>query len=235
MTRPAALIVAHGQPSDPEPAEAEIAALAERVQALMPDWHVRSATLAMPGALAARLAEAGPEGLVYPLFMAGGWFTRVNLPAKLAEAGAAGWRVLPPFGEDAAVQALAVTLAREAAAGAGRNPSDCALLLAAHGSFRSSAPADVAARMAWKIWAEAGIGHVVPAFIDQQPQIATVAAGMPAGAIVLPFFAARGGHVIDDLPEALEEAGFDGVVLPPLGLDPRVPALIASGLRAARG
>ena len=87
--------------------------------------------------------------------------------------------------------------------------------------------------MAWKLWAEAGIGHVVPAFIDQQPQIATVAAGMPAGAIVLPFFAARGGHVIDDLPEALEEAGFAGTVLPPLGLDPRVPGLIAAALRGA--
>lgn len=235
MTRPAALIVAHGQPSDPEPAEAEIAALAAKVQALMPDWHVRSATLAMEGALAARVAEAGPRGLVYPLFMAGGWFTRINLPAKLAEAGGHGWRVLPPFGEDPAVQDLAVTLAREAVAATGTDPRDAALLLAAHGSFRSTAPADVAARMAWKLWAEAGIGHVVPAFIDQQPQIATVAAGMPAGAIVLPFFAARGGHVIDDLPEALEEAGFAGTVLPPLGLDPRVPGLIAAALRGAPG
>jgi sirohydrochlorin ferrochelatase len=240
MTRPAALIVAHGQPSDPAPAEAEIAALAARVQALLPDWHVRSATLAMDGALADRLAgarEAGADGtgLVYPLFMAGGWFTRTHLPARLAEAGGAGWRVLPPFGEDPAVQALTVALAREAVAATGRDPRAAAILLAAHGSFRSTAPAEVAARMAWKIWAEAGIVHVVPAFIDQQPQIGTVAAGLPAGAIVLPFFAARGGHVIDDLPEALAEAGFDGQLLPPVGLDARVPALIAAALVAARG
>jgi sirohydrochlorin ferrochelatase len=235
MTRPAALIVAHGQPSDPAPAAAEIAALAAKVQALMPDWHVRSATLAEEEALPRAVAEAGPSGLVYPLFMAGGWFTRTHLPARLAAAGGTGWRVLDPFGEDAAVQALAVTVAREAAAEAGRAPADCALLLAAHGSFRSTAPADVAIRMAWKIWAEAGFGHVVPAFIDQQPQIATIAAAMPAGSIVLPFFAARGGHVIDDLPEALEEAGFEGRLLDPLGLDPRVPALIAAALRRAAG
>lgn len=233
MTRPSALIVAHGQPSDPAPAAAEIAALAGRVQALMPDWHVRSATLAEPDALGRAVAQAGPSGLVYPLFMAGGWFTRVNLPAKLAEAGGTGWRVLAPFGEDAAVQALAVTVAREAAAATGRTPRDCALLLAAHGSFRSPAPAEVAVRMAWKIWAEAGFGHVAPAFIDQQPQIATLAAQMPAGSLVLPFFAARGGHVIDDLPEALAEAGFDGHLLAPLGLDARVPALIAEALRRA--
>lgn len=230
--RPAALIVAHGQPSDPEPAEAEIAALAAKVQALMPDWHVRSATLAMSGALADRVAEAGPQGLVYPLFMAGGWFTRQNLPAKLAEAGGTGWRVLAPFGEDPAVQELTVTLAQEAAAASGRSPRDCAVLLAAHGSFRSTAPAEVAIRMAWKIWADAGFARVEPAFIDQKPQIATVAATFPVGSIVLPFFAAKGGHVIDDLPEALTEAGFDGVVLQPVGLDPRVPALIAQVLRA---
>lgn len=230
--RPAALIVAHGQPSDPDPAEAEIAALAARVQALMPDWQVASATLAKPGALADRVAAAGPGGLVYPLFMAGGWFTRVNLPARLAEAGGDGWRILDPFGEDPAVQALTVTLAREAAMG--RAPETVEILLAAHGSFRSPAPAEVAARMAARIRAETGFARVEPAFIDQSPQIAEVAAQLGPDAIVLPFFAARGGHVIDDLPAALDEAGFQGQLLSPVGLDPRVPALIAAALRAAR-
>lgn len=231
MTRPdkAALIVAHGQPSDPDPAEAEIAALAAKVQAVMPDWRVHSATLAKPGALADRLAELGPQGLVYPLFMAGGWFTRTHLPARLAEAGGAAWRILPPFGEDPAVQALTVTLAREAAGTAA--PQDVRMILAAHGSFRSPAPSEIAYRMAERIRAETGFARVEPAFIDQTPQIADVARGFPEGGFVLPFFAARGGHVIDDLPEALAEAGFGGELLPPVGLDPRVPALIAQSLR----
>jgi sirohydrochlorin ferrochelatase len=51
------------------------------------------------------------------------------------------------------------------------------------------------------------------------------------GALCLPFFAARGGHVIDDLPEALAEAGFSGRLLDPVGLDSRVPGLIAAALR----
>lgn len=228
-TRPAALIVAHGQPSDPDPAEAEIAALAAKVQALMPDWHVASATLAKRGALAERLAEAGAEGVVYPLFMAGGWFTRTHLPARLAAAGGGAWRILPPFGEDAGVQALTVTLAREAAAG--RAPAKVDVLLAAHGSFRSPEPSNIAWRMANRIQAETGFARVESAFIDQSPRIAEVARRMRPGAFVLPFFAARGGHVIDDLPEALEEAGFEGTLLPPVGLDGRVPALIAAALR----
>ena len=227
----AALIVAHGQPSDPEPAEAEMAALAAKVQALMPEWRVVSATLATAGALADRVADLGPSGLVYPMFMAGGWFTRTHLPARLAEAGGTAWRILPPFGEDAAVQALTVTLAREATGD--RDPAAVELILAAHGSFRSTAPSDIAFRMADRIRAEVGFKRVEAGFIDQSPQIAEVAAYFAPGWIVLPFFAARGGHVIDDLPEALDAAGFAGTVLPPVGLDLRVPGLIATALEAA--
>ena len=229
MTK-AALIVAHGQPSDPAPAEAEIAALAAKVQALMPDWHVASATLAAPGALADRITELGPEGVVYPLFMSGGWFTRTHLPARLAEAGGQAWRILPPFGEDAAVQALTVTLAQEAAAL--RPAGGVELLLAAHGSFRSTAPSEVAHAMARRIQTETGFARVMAGFIDQSPRIAEVATGFAPGSIVLPFFAARGGHVIDDLPQALDEAAFEGMLLQPVGLDCRVPALIAAALRA---
>lgn len=231
---PAALIISHGQPSDPAPAEAELAALAARVQALMPDWHVASATLATPDALADQIAKAGPQGLAYPMFMADGWFTRDHLPKRLAEAGGTGWHVLDPFGIDEGLQRLTVTLATEAAAAHGLAPADTALLLAAHGSFRSPAPARVANAMADRLKQDAGFARVEAAFIDQTPRIVEAATGFPAGSMVLPFFAAKGGHVIDDLPEALAEAGFNGTLLEPVGLDPRVPALIAAALRSAR-
>ena len=73
-----ALIVAHGQPSDPAPAEADLAVLAAAIAAQLPDWQISSATLADPDALAR--AITGPFGLVYPMFMAGGWFPTVELP-----------------------------------------------------------------------------------------------------------------------------------------------------------
>lgn len=230
---PEALIVAHGQPSDPGPAAAEIAFLAAKVQALMPGWRVRSATLAEPGALAREVAGVRGAGLVYPLFMAGGWFTATHLPARLAEAGGEGWRILPPFGLDPGVQALTLRLAQEAAARRGVIPADMAVLLAAHGSFRSAAPSEVAFAMAARLRDEAGFARVEAGFIDQSPRIVEVAAGMPPGSLVLPFFAARGGHVVDDLPQALAEAGFAGAVLPPVGLDARVPGLIRRALREA--
>lgn len=224
MMENVALIVAHGQPSDPGPAQATLNALASRVAAFLPGWQIASATLAEPGALAREVAGRGP-GVVFPMFMAGGWFTRVQIPAKLAEAGAAGWRVLEPFGCDAGVHDLCVTLAREAGADA--------VILAAHGSFKSSVPSDIARHVAERIVKETGVRRVEVGFIDQSPQLTTLT-GFGAGAVCLPFFAAEGGHVSDDIPQALAEAGFQGRVLAPVGLDPRVPELIAAAISAGR-
>jgi sirohydrochlorin ferrochelatase len=227
------VIVAHGQPSDPGPAEAEIAALAARVAAELPGWSLRSATLAQEDALA-RALDGADQAFVYPLFMADGWFTQTHLPARLAAASGARITQVPPFGLDPAVQALTVTLALEAAAAAGRTAQATEILLAAHGSFRSPAPSAVARAMAQLLADRGGFRRVETGFIDQDPQIATVAKSFGPGALCLPFFAARGGHVIDDLPEALAEAGFTGRLLDPVGLDSRVPGLIAAGFRTAR-
>lgn len=200
-----------------------MAGLAAQVQALLPDRRVASATLAEPGALAAAVGALGAQGLAYPLFMAGGWFTRSHLPKRLAEAGGQGWRVLEPLGTDPALHALAVTLAREAGAGA--------VLLAAHGSGRSEAPSAVAREVAARIAGELGL-RAEATFIDQSPRIAETS-GWDEGAICLPFFAAGGGHVSADIPAQLAEAGFQGRLLAPLGQDARVPALIAEAVRRA--
>ena len=222
-----ALIVSHGQPSDPDPAEADLAGLAAQVAGLLPGWQVRSATLAKPGALAA--AVQGGPGLVYPMFMAGGWFTSEELPRRLAASGGEGWRVLAPFGEDPGVQDLGVVMAREAASGLGLSPQGCDALLAAHGSGRSTAPSAAAYQMADKL-RRAGFRRAEAYFIEHEPMIAS-ARGFGAQSLCLPFFAAAGGHVTVDLPRALAKAGFGGRVLPAVGMDARVPGVIAQALR----
>jgi sirohydrochlorin ferrochelatase len=219
----AVLIVAHGQPSDPAPAEAALAALAAQVAEHLPGRQVGSATLAAPGALAAAVARLGPTGAVFPLFMAGGWFTRVHLPGQLAKVGAAGWRVLEPFGCLDAVQALAGDLVAESGA--------AEAIIAAHGSFKSPVPAAIAGRVAQAVAAR-GV-RAVCGFIDQEPRLAGLTGFGPA-AVCLPFFAASGAHVTEDIPAALTEAGFKGRILPALGLDPRVPGLIAEAVKAGK-
>ncbi|MCU0829691.1 MAG: cobalamin biosynthesis protein CbiX [Tabrizicola sp.] len=215
-----ALIVAHGQPSDPRPAGAALETLAGAVQALLPGWSVGAATLAEEGAIA-RAVAGRPGGVVFPMFMAGGWFTRVQIPKRLADAGAEGWMVLEPFGCDPKVHDLCVDLVRVSGA---RD-----VILAAHGSFKSSAPSDVAFHVAERIGSETG-ADVAAGFIDQEPQLSTLRG---RGGLCLPFFAAEGGHVSDDIPAALSEAGFTGRILPPVGSDARVPGIIAAAI--ARG
>jgi sirohydrochlorin ferrochelatase len=224
MQMPPLLIVAHGQPSDPERAEAELVVLGAAVALHLPGRQVQTATLAAPGRLAAALTELGPGGRVYPLFMAGGWFTRVHLPGRLALAGAQGWRVLEPMGCDPDVHELAVKIVAEAG-------DVGSVILAAHGSGQSPVPADIANHVAGLIGARLGRARCEAAFIDQAPRLADLKE-LGAEAICLPFFAASGGHVNIDIPEALAEAGFGGRILPALGLDARLPALIAAAVLA---
>ncbi len=212
-----ALIVAHGQPSDPIPAARALEGLAAKVAGHLPGWKVQAATLAEPGAIF-RAVEGRAAGVVFPMFMTGGWFTRTQIPALLAATGSVGWTILEPFGCDVTLHDLCVTLVQEAGA--------AEVILAAHGSFKSSAPSDIARHVAGRIGAEAD-ARVALGFIDQEPQLATLTG---LGGVCLPFFAAEGGHVLADIPVALAQAGFQGRILPAVGLDPRVPGIIAAAI-----
>lgn len=220
------LIVAHGQPGAPEGQENAVRAMAEKVGALMPGRVVRGATLAMPGALERALL---PGMLIYPLFMAGGWFTQSELPRRLCTAGAQGVHQLSPFGEDPALLDIARDLIRKTVPGP---LSDIAVLLAAHGSGRSRGPALRTESFADTL--RPLVRRVTCGFVEEDPRIAHAARGFDGPAVCLPFFATEADHVRHDVPEALREAGFKGDLLPPLGLAPDVPALIAAAIRAAR-
>ncbi|MGL4321523.1 MAG: sirohydrochlorin chelatase [Paracoccaceae bacterium] len=226
---PNALIVSHGQPSDPAMAEAELAIVAEQVNEILPSWQVRSATLSAEGQLAAMIAALGPTGMVFPMFMACGWFTGTHLPKRLAEVGGAGWHITLPMGCNPAIQGLASALVLEAMTGPA-NQTD--LILAAHGSGRSDAPSIIAHAVTRTIGRSLGLRRAQAAFIDQTPRLADMT-GYGADAICLPYFAADGGHVQEDIPNALRDAGFKGRILPPLGTDSRVPLLIAQTLHAS--
>jgi sirohydrochlorin ferrochelatase len=223
MTGKSAIIVTHGQPSDPGPAALALTVFAQQVASRLPGWQVASATLAEAGALAAVASSLSP-GVIFPMFMTGGYFTRVAIPERLRAAGVSGWQVLEPFGCDPAVHDLCVVLAQEGGADA--------VLLAAHGSFKSSVPSDIARAVAGRIAAEVGV-RTEAAFIDQDPQL-EAARGFGPGAVCLPFFAAAGGHVTEDIPAALAKAAFQGRILPPVGLDARVPGIVAAAISAGQ-
>ncbi len=228
----AAIIVAHGQPSDPGPAEAALGALADRVAARAGEgWRVASATLAAPGALE-RALDGVPDALIYPLFMADGWFTQVNLPERMEKAGihATSARILAPFGCDPALWDLALRAAKEGAQARGLAASACDLVLAAHGAKNNADVARAARRIADHVAAGGAFRAVHLGFVEEAPFLPEAARAAQAPALCLPLFAAGGEHVREDVPVLLREGGFEGAILPAIGLHPEVPGLIAAAL-----
>ncbi|MDU8941838.1 CbiX/SirB N-terminal domain-containing protein [Ovoidimarina sediminis] len=224
------LIVAHGSPSDPEPQERFVARLAERVGART-GAMVRGATLAKPGSLEAAVAGMrAPQ--VFPHFMTDGWFVSTHLQTRLETAGLADWVTLTPLGMSAALPELAARRLRAEMAEAELPESRTTLVVAAHGSPKDPRPARATEAFAKALKATRLFREVRAGYVDEAPSLEEVAT-VEGPAIVLPFFAARAGHVLMDLPEALEAAAFEGVVLPPIGTWDNVPLLICETLARA--
>jgi len=238
VTECAALIVSHGSPSAPEGPQRAMRELAAAVEALLPaGWAASGATLAASGALEAALDElpGGVRLLVYPHFMADGWFTTEELPRRLREAGAGGAEVLPAFGLDPALGPLCLGICRAALAKQGLASGTAGLLLAAHGSPSDPRPAASARAVARFLEASGSFREVRVGFVDQAPELARVAR-MAAPALCLPFFAGRAGHVQTDVRRALADADFAGPMLDPVGTRPEAATIIATALlRYARG
>lgn len=223
---PVAILVAHGSPSEPLPQERAMQDLAAKVSGFLPEWHIKGTTLAAREQFEATLEQTDAP-IVYPFFMARGWFTETHLVKRIN--GRAG-RIVPPTGADPALPQLAARALSAALAENGWQAGETALLLAAHGS--QTAPES--SESAWVT--EQVLSHVLgfrtarTGFIEQEPFLADQAAGL-GQAICLPFFALRAGHMLMDVPEALAKAGFSGPVLPPFVEFPDLPALIADSLR----
>ncbi len=192
---------------------------------------MRGATLSAPGAVAAGLSglPATRRLMVYPHFMADGWFSTSELPRRLRATGAGGLDVLPAFGLDPAVLRLCLRRAEEAVLAERYAPGEAALLLAAHGSPTDPRPAAVARAAARFLAVSSMFREIRTGFVDQAPFLAD-AARIDGPAVCLPFFASRAGHVQADLPEALAAAGFPGPMLAPIGADAEAPGIIAAAL-----
>lgn len=224
------IVVSHGQPSDPAPAEADLAELTARVGDHLPDWRLHSATLASPGALNKALDACKDAPLIYPLFMTDGWFTQSVLPKRVAGRAA---RILPPLGTDPALPQLASDLLNDTLAEKKWRADDTCLIIAAHGSGRSQNSARATKQFADALEKLMDFGEVRMGFIEEPPYLGDVVFDTGLQTICLPFFAAGGGHVIDDIPEALDLADFPGPRLDPIGTYPGIPALIAAALTQA--
>lgn len=228
MSSPCAIIIALGQPSAPKPHDAAMQAMAKKVAALLPGWTVRGATLESPGSVAAA-ADGMERPLVYPLFLAKGFFMAQVLPKRLARL-VPGATILQPFGVEAGFPALVADTLMTAAREAGFDPRQTSILLAAHGSEIFQASRLSTEELASEVARRTSFKTVAVGFIEEHPLIEESARDL-GQAICLPLFALSASHASVDVPESLAKAGFEGITLPPIGMHARVPGLIAEALR----
>ncbi len=224
-----AVIVAHGQPSDPAPAEAALAAFAHEIDALCQRVSVSSATLAAPQALENCLDGLPGGTAVYPLFMARGWFVTSALPKRIGERPVT---ILDPMGIDPELPTLITAALHQELTNRGWSAADTDLVIAAHGSGRSANPAMVAKGFAEKLGRLTAFKGIHTGFVEQPPSIADAAAECGSKALCLPFFACTGGHVLEDVPEELARASFAGHIMPVISELPQVKRHIAAVLDA---
>ncbi|WIY23811.1 CbiX/SirB N-terminal domain-containing protein [Parasedimentitalea psychrophila] len=242
--RPIALITAHGQPSNPQPPEAALARLAAQLQDLLPEWHIRSATLSAPGRFEGELT---PGAVIYPFFMARGWFAGQVLSRRI---GQIPHQMACPFGLDPALPALVASALENEVAKRGWTGQDYELLLAAHGSARGPKAAEAAEDFATALRPLLPQSRITTGFVEQAPLIETAAQALrdralrdralsdralSDRALCLPFFAQAGDHSRIDIPQSLTAAGFTDAPLPVTGALPGVAHLIARALETCLG
>lgn len=224
-----ALIVAHGQPSDPEPSERALARLTAQVQACLPEMRLGSATMANGDHLEQTLATLRPDGLIYPLFMANGWFVSTALQKRLGDRSC---QVLSPLGLEPGLPELAAGLIETALSERGFDVDKTQLLVAAHGSANGQIAAQSALAFARRLTLLHPLARVTVGFVEQAPYLSEISRETNTPCLCLPFLAMDGDHMKQNVRLGLGQAGFAGDILPTLGQSRGIPELIASSLRA---
>jgi sirohydrochlorin ferrochelatase len=177
--------------------------------------------------------------VVYPLFLADGYFTRRRLPQLIAgghEASAVRprVRVLPPLGIDPVLVDLVAEKARQTAAAAHMSAEVVTLVLLAHGTPRDPASRQAAELMARRLAARGLFCGVCSAFLEEPPSLAQVLDGIPGPVVVVGLFAGEGLHGGDDAPQLVRQAGRAEVVFAGnVGAFAGIADVIAAAVRRA--
>lgn len=236
--RGAALILAaHGERQVASPNRllaGHARALSERLSPMPVACGVLNGEPSLESALEAVAGKGAGRLLVYPLFMADGYFVEQVLPKRIAESGARlEPLILSPLGLDPGLEALMLAEALAAAKGRGFAPEKTRLLVAGHGSKFGPASADATRRMANRLAGANRFARVGAAFLEEPPFIADALKEDEGPVVVSGFFAGDGMHSSRDVPEAIARARGPAVYTGPVGAHEAVRDIVAAAVARA--
>ena len=172
---------------------------------------------------------------VYPLFMSDGYYVQ---HAILQQMGVSGngteeIRIMRPFGLSPLLPDIIAELARSSVSDIEFDSAEAALLLAAHGSKKSSESRDATLSVAETLADKDHFAAVETAFLEEAPFLADQLALIDRPIIVVGLFVGEGLHGAVDLPDAVASSGREDVVLTkPLSRSRAVVDLICRELSA---
>ncbi len=171
--------------------------------------------------------------LIYPLFLANGFFAATRLPQAVAAAsrGAARTiRILAPLGLDPALDDLVAERAAGLAQKRGETPSAATLVLLAHGSTRDPASHAAAQQMALRLARRRQFRDVRIAVLEGGPSVDQTLAAVDDPVLMVGMFSGEGLHAGEDVPALLAahdgRVGFAGNI----GAWPEVADLVAAAV-----
>lgn len=232
----AAILVAHGDRGGPAP-NAALRAQAEAVHALTGLAVVATGVLKGEPTLEAAIAQAAVSGatriVVYPLFMAEGYFMRKVRERVAAASVIPTPSILAPLGLDPALSDILVDEAASIASREGIEPLSSRLLIVGHGSKLGPASANATRKAAARAALARRFARVATAFLEEEPFLDDMLTASTAPTVVAGFFFGEGMHAAEDVPDAIAETGANAIYTGAIGNSPAVAPLIAAALTAS--
>lgn len=185
-------------------------------------------------ALSEAAADETARLMIYPLFMARGYFTETVLAERIAGAGLGDRAIiLPPLGADPAVPPLLLRQAIGAACSAGWATSETRLVVAGHGSKFSRASAAATRRAALAMLSVSPFADVEIGLLEEPPFLGDVLAATGRQTVVTGFFSGDGLHAGEDVPGAIRAASANAVYAGSAGSLPEIPGIVAAAVHRA--
>lgn len=175
---------------------------------------------------------------VVPLFMAGGSYPSQRIPALFGLNGCSregdGPIFCPPVGLHPRLAEIVVARACARADAEGSALRATTLLVVGHGSTKSDASYHATETQAARMRGSDRFGHVVTAYLEQEPELSSVLVSLEGPLVAVGLFAGEGAHACRDVPELLEsyESG-PLAYLGAIGADPAIADLVLDQVAAA--
>lgn len=207
MTDVALILAAHGSRHDAGLLE-DVRALARRLASRGPFTEVLAAFHhGEPSFADALTATAAPRVIVVPIMAADGWYAQVVLPRELRRSPrfeAAAVQITPALGLHPQLASLVEQRAVELLRLGRGDPSRTTLIVVGHGTPRHPKSSASTFTLAERLRGRGVCADVRPAFLDEAPGVAEVAAAVgDRDLLVIPFLISNGPHAARDIPAAL--------------------------------